>query len=187
MAASVKRVWGVHYTHPLSFVPLSKEVYRSSNLSIFYGLNPRTQVKETFTLESFIATVEKTMTLSNHHTDASNKIRELNEQISLYQSLSINDGFSFRISNLHDEPLATLKLAEFHQDDRWIIETEALDITQAEELGKDLHQQHYQFYIRNGRFRITAWNLLDAHYICNLIALSDLGHEHSDDWSTAAA
>ena len=127
------------------------------------------------------------MTSPNTHTDASHKIQQLNEQISLYQSLSINDGFSFRISNLHDQPLATLKLAEFHQDDRWIIETEVLDIAQAEELGKDLHQQHYQFYIRNGRFRITAWNLLDAHYICNLIALSDLGRGHSDYWDTAAA
>ncbi len=118
--------------------------------------------------------------------ECSSHLQTTTEQISLYQSIATTDGYGFVIRSLEDRTLAMLSIAEARDDNRWTIESEPLNIEQARELGRELHRQHYQFYIYNGRFRITAWNLLDAHYICNLIALHDLGWESLDDIQTAA-
>lgn len=109
------------------------------------------------------------------------------ESINLYQSTPINNGFGFLIEDLEDQPLATLEAMNHCGGEHWVIKTELLTIAQAKTLSSELHTQHYQFHINAGRFHITAWNLLDAHYICNLIALHELGAEHANNEATYAA
>lgn len=109
------------------------------------------------------------------------------ESISLYQSTPIDNGFGFLIEDLEDQPLASLEVQNHCGGEHWVIKTELLTIAQAKTLSVELHTQHYQFHINAGRFHITAWNLLDAHYICNLIALHELGAESSRTEATFAA
>ncbi|MGH1373408.1 MAG: hypothetical protein ACRBBW_15315 [Cellvibrionaceae bacterium] len=109
------------------------------------------------------------------------------ESINLYQSMAMNDGFSFLVSSLDDQPLARLELVNNHHGEHWAVQTLELTVEQAKSLGHDLHLQHYQFYIHEGCFHITAWNLLDAHYICNLIALHEFGGHSSNTEESYAA
>lgn len=116
------------------------------------------------------------MTIQTHSASVTT-LQATHETINLYQSSSIDDGFAFVIESLDDLPLARLHLTQTPQGEYWSVETEPLTIDQAKTLGRDLQLQHYQFHISEGRFHITAWNLLDAHYICNLVALHELSSD----------
>ncbi|MAZ88120.1 MAG: hypothetical protein CL693_10775 [Cellvibrionaceae bacterium] len=115
------------------------------------------------------------------------QLEALNQQVDLYQSVALDDNSTFGISSLQNLELATVRYHERLENSYWAVETRVLSVREAESLAADLHHQHFQFYIRNGCFHVIAWNLLDAHYICNLIALNDLGLDlHQDPQSEAA-
>lgn len=114
-------------------------------------------------------------------------LQAITEQVNLYQSIAINDNYRFLIQSLENRVLAILSATENQGDNRWIIESEPINVDQASALSRDLNQQHYRFHIHNRRFHITAWNLLDAHYICNLIALHDLGQTDINDSKASVA
>ncbi len=106
------------------------------------------------------------------------QLEAFNQQVDLYQSVALDNNSTFGISSLKDLELATVRYNERPEHSNWTVETRALNVHEAESLAADLHHQHFQFYVRNGSFHVIAWNLLDAHYICNLIALNDLGLDH---------
>jgi len=118
---------------------------------------------------------------------STNELVAFTQHVDLYQSRALNDNHTFGISSLQNHELAVVQYNERSKESYWSVETAPLNLTEAESLAADLHHQHYKFYIRNGSFHVIAWNLLDAHYICNLIALNDLGNQTKADHQDRAA